>query len=410
MAAHATLGPSGAHRWMPCPGSIVLEEPFPNGSTIFADEGTAAHELAARVLLGGGKAIDHIGAKIEVGDNTFTVDIDMAKHVQDYVNLVRQEAAGGELLVEQRLPISQLTGEDDAGGTADAVILNVATRALKIVDLKYGMGVKVDALDNPQLQMYALAATDHYSLLGDFDEVSMLIHQPRLNHVGEFHVATAQLEAFRGDVADAAARVDEATAQHGVMPKAEWAEAYLQPGQKQCKFCRAKSVCPALRREVADTVGRASVSDFAKFMPVAVTDTTEADYLSLAMDKVALIELWCKAVREETERRLLNGKPVAGYKLVQGRKGNAQWTDETAVAKLMKSFRLRNEEMYDWKLISPSQAKKLLGNTPRRWEKLDKLTTRSAGKPSVVHATDKRDEMSFKSAVDDFRSLVKTEN
>ena len=405
---HAKLSPSGAHRWMPCPGSTILEAPFPNTSSTFADEGTAAHELASWCLIEKRDALDYLGTKIKVNNADYVVDADMARYVQNYVDLVRQEAEGGSLLTEQRVPIGQMTGEEGATGTADAVIIDGANRRIKVIDLKYGMGVKVDALDNPQLMMYALGAVDQYEMLADFAEITMIIHQPRLNHVSEFHVVRAQLEAFRTDVEVAAERVTEAgiLATVGATDEEIRDGGFLQPGQKQCRFCKAKAVCPALRAEVADTVGRASAADFAEFMPVEVSPETETDYLSVAMGKVQLVEDWCRAIRAETERRLLAGQPVAGYKVVMGNRGKSQWVDEEAVAKLMKGFRLRNEEMFDQKLISPTKAKKLLEGNPRRIEKLEKLITRPAGKPSVALATDRRSEVTVSAVADDFRDLI----
>jgi hypothetical protein len=124
------------------------------------------------------------------------------------------------------------------------------------------------------------------------------------------------------------------------------------------------------------------------------------------MSKVGMVEDWCKAVRAEVERRLLAGQTVDGYKLVEGRRGNRTWSDEGAVEKLFKSFRLRQEEMYDLKLISATKAEKLLKENPKRWAKTEQLITRSDGKPSVAPATDKRPAMDVKPVLDDFQGLI----
>ncbi len=50
MVAHALLSPSSAERWMQCPGSVALSYGAPDSSSEYADEGTAAHELAAMCL------------------------------------------------------------------------------------------------------------------------------------------------------------------------------------------------------------------------------------------------------------------------------------------------------------------------------------------------------------------------
>jgi len=403
VSTHAKLSPSGAHRWMACAGSVVLEAGQPDTSSVYADEGTAAHTLAADCLEQKRIAHTFLGEEIVAGDRTFTVDREMADYVQDYVDLVLTEAKDCDLLVERRVPIGHITGEKNAGGTADAIIVDVANRRLRIVDLKYGMGVKVQALDNPQLQLYALGAMDEYGVVGDFDEVSMLIHQPRLNHVAEFHVSTARLEDFRQQAIAAAKRTAQAK-------KAEDVSEFLVAGPAQCKWCKAKANCPALRAEVVETTGAAEFSEFTDFEPVEINSDLGDNYLSVAMSKVALVEHWCKAVRAEVERKLLAGDTVTGYKLVEGRKGARKWADEKEVERLLKSYRLKQDEIYERKLISPAKVQKLLKENPKRWGKLKNLVSQSAGKPSVAHAMDTRSELTATTVAEDFDGLFETAN
>jgi hypothetical protein len=388
--AHAKLSPSGAHRWMACPGSVGLEAAFPDQSSSYAAEGTLAHTLASEHLDGSGlHPSQRIGEVHEVDGFTFTVDAAMAAYVDDYCRLVREYADGGLLLVEQRVPIEHVTGETGATGTSDAIVVHTAKRMLYVVDLKFGMGVRVDAADNPQLMMYALGAMEQCDQLGEFDQVCMVIHQPRLNHVSEHWIYVGDLWAFKRRAAEAA----ELTRQP---------DAPLVPGEKQCRFCKAKATCPALRAEVTEVVsGSATLDEF------LVPDVTTGDnYLSVAMSKVGLVEDWCKAVRAEVERRLLAGQTVDGFKLVEGRKGNRKWSNDAEVEALFKSFRLRQDEMYDYSLISPTKAEKLLKDTPKRWEKAEALISRAEGKPSVAPATDKRSSLTVQSVADDFRDLT----
>ena len=382
MAQHSVLSPSGAHRWMRCPGSIAAESGMPDTSSKYAAEGTAAHELASKCLELDANAEAVIGDTITVDGFDFIVTAEMAHHVNDYCKLVREYAQGGQLLVERRVNFSEAIGVPDSTGTSDAIVIH--PDRLTVIDLKYGMGVKVDATENEQLQLYALGALHDYSVLGDFQEIVMVVHQPRLNHVSEWSIPAAKLEAFREN-----ARLAAIEALDNREPR-------LNPGEKQCRFCKAKATCPALRAEISDTVGGiASPSDFADLA------VAEEDDLSQAMARVELVEHWCKAIRAEVERRLLAGQPVAGFKLVEGRRGNRAWSDEAEVEKLFKSFRFKKDEMYDLKLISPTKAEKLLKTNPGRWEKISALTSRGDGKPSVAPATDRRPALAVSNSDED---------
>lgn len=400
-AAHATLSPSGAERWSTCPASVQLEADYPDSSSAYADEGTAAHAVAEMALREGKDAMAYKGRRIDMrAGKTVEVTADMATEVQKYVDYVRQVSEGHELLLEQRLDISRWVPE--AFGTSDAVILRTDDE-LHVCDLKFGRGVKVDADENKQMILYALGALDQFAVLMDFERVRMTIHQPRLNHVSEWAITVDELRERGAKLKEAAER-----AYLYVGSETPPAPSDYGPSEKACRFCKAHAACPAKAAEVVVTVSRnvkATPDDFEVITPQA--DMAAPD-LGVLMGRVDEVEAWCKAVRAETERRLLLGEPVDGWKLVQGRAGARKWSSETEAEELLKGMRLKTDEMYDKKLISPTSAEKLLKDTPRRWAKAQALITKSDGSPSVAPASDKRPALVIQPTADDFDDVSTT--
>jgi hypothetical protein len=123
------------------------------------------------------------------------------------------------------------------------------------------------------------------------------------------------------------------------------------------------------------------------------------------MDAVPLVRMWSDAVSGRVEKTMLSGEPVAGYKLVQGRRGSRAWADETEAEKLFKAMRLKKEQMYDFKVISPTSAEKLLKPTPKRWNRVLPLITQSDGKPSVAPLSDKRPALELKPLAAEFEAI-----
>lgn len=412
--AHALFSPSSAYTWIACKASTAAQLGQPDESSEFADDGTASHELAKWCLDAGTDAPAYIGRIIKVGEREFDVDDERAEYVQMYVDGVRErieayELTGAtvEVLVEQRLSIEHITGEKGAKGTSDCVLIAVwpdGRAEICVIDLKYGRGVEVIAENNFQGMIYAEAARNEHADFYDFTNVRIVIHQPRISEKpSEWEITPTALQDWIATVAKPAAEQGQL-----YVDSVDFAPLVLSdfaPGEKQCKFCKAKAVCPALAKHVEKTIG----DDFETLARNAVwgegsnVEMLDNDDLGTIYVSLDLIDSWMKAVRGRIEYELLNGNVVPGVKLVQGRRGARQWSSTDEAEALLKSMRLKQEQMYNFKLISPTQADKLLAKeSPRRWKKVEALITQRDGSPSVAPESDKRPALVIAPPSDDF--------
>jgi hypothetical protein len=312
---------------------------------------------------------------------------------------------GAQLLVEQRVD----TGiRDDEGnpvdGTGDAIILSPTFGLIDVHDLKYGSNPKnkvwslkpighgqdapvgpLIVLDgviyemNPQLALYGLGALNTFGLLGGFTKVQITIHQPRLDHTSSAIIDVADLQVWGEQVA-AYVKTFDAT---------------LNPGEEQCRWCPKNATCKALTDQITETV----MNEFAN-----IADLTEHG-IAAAYERVELIKNWLNAI-ETAARSLADKDQLPGWKLVDGRQGNRAWTDEKIVADIFKSkYRLKDDEMYNKKLISPTDAEKRFAKTSqKRWEDLQDHIKRGPPSKTLVRVSDSRPAVGSK-VIDDFKTV-----
>ena len=358
--SHAVLSPSSSGMWLECPPSVRLAENLPAQDSVFAQEGTEAHELCEYYLNKMmGKDVSDPREHLEYYNQEME---DCATDYASYVyGLYLKEAEAGRnptVMVEQLLDISRFAPE--CFGTADSIILSRGK--LFITDFKYGVGVPVSAEGNTQMRLYALGALDCFSNLYDTEEVIMTIFQPRLGNISSSTMKASELF--------------------------DWGENYLRPraqlafnGEGEatsgpwCRFCKVKASC---RRRAEDNLALAAY-EFKQ--PELLADEELRDVITKSEELVQ----WANDVKGYTLSRLLGGGNVEGLKLVEGRSVR-RYTDEVAAAEAVKKA---GYDPYAHTILGLTAMTSLLGKKQFN-EILGPYITRPHGKPTVVLESDSR--------------------
>jgi len=382
--AHSRLGASIAHRWLACPGSVRLSYGIEDKQTIFAAEGSAAHELAEMCLRKNfAPAADFIGETIIVGNHTFEVDEEMAEAVQLYVDTVRALYEDGDILfIEHKFDLTSVY--DGMFGTNDCGIYKPCGKVI-VLDYKHGAGHAVEATANPQLMYYGIGLLSVPSLKGArVTEVELVIVQPRAPHrdgpVRSWTTDPLSLLDFAADLRAGAIATTEP-------------DAPLAAGE-HCKFCPAAGICPAMR-DLAITKAQD------EFVDVVAPDLTDADLANL-LEKASLIEDGIRAIRAEAFNRAQGGAQIPGWKLV-AKRATRKWAGEPDVVKgkLALDFRLTREQIVEEKLRSPAQIEKLLKGDDKK--AIAGLVVAESSGVTLARETDRRAEAKpQRDAADDF--------
>lgn len=401
-AAHSVLGPSGAHRWMNCPGSVrvsALVQQDPGSTSPAALEGTIAHALAeieGRYAFGQITREEYF-LEYEAWRTSTGLDLDtvgeMAAHIEGMVNFLKGRMsllANPSILFEKRMS----AGIDGVWGTSDVVIYDATT--VEIWDLKYGMGYLVNPENNEQLLLYGLGALDTYGdIIADTTTMVIGIYQPRIyGGVRWWETTPEYARQWREEVARPAAAL------------AMTDDAPIIPSEKACTWCPARGECEVRAKWV---VGE----DFgAPFVDVQRSDLLDEAEMSMVLDRIPAIEAWCKDVKEAAMTRLYTlGQEIPGYKAVRSG-GRRNITDETAAIQTLIDAGFPAEDVSTFKVKALGELEKVIVRAQPGIKKADRLTLddvlgdliqKGPGSVSIVKAADERPAInSLSEAVKDF--------
>ncbi len=387
-AIHARLSASGAKKWMNCPGSIQLEENFEDKPSEFAQEGTNAHALGeAKIRLA---TKEYNRTKYHNATRNLEITEDMEDYAESYKNYVierynsaLQKTPDAILMLEQRLDFSKYV--PNGFGTGDAVIITEGK--LEIIDLKYGKGIEVSAVDNPQLRLYALGAYETFDMLYDFDVVEMTIYQPRLDNISSESISVAELLEWGKSVKKAAQLANDDSVTDCIAGK------HCDTG-----FCKARPVC----RAYAEERQKMAVYDFKP--PAMLTVAEIADII----EQSASLEKWAKLVCDYAlEQAYKRGVEYPGYKVVEGRSNRKYSKPDSEVAKILTDNGYRESDILVHKLKGITDIEKLLGKKTFA-EILGNCIVKPPGKPTLVCLDDKRPAInSAMQAQEDFKNDIK---
>ena len=339
---HAILSPSSAKRWIHCTPSALLAEVAGSKSSVYAEEGTLAHEIAEYALMQylEGLYDPIVDEELPVNDEHLKnplFSIDMANYIREYCNFVIGEEyeiniADGEskMFLERKVDIADYA--PDSFGSVDVTL--ESHHMIHIIDLKYGAGVKVFADHNEQMMLYALGALKAASSK-DITNIRMTIAQVRLDHYDTFEMSKDEL--------------------------LDWAEKVLKPAAKAairgkgkqvigswCGFCPVKSQCRAQRDAI--------LADFEeKPEPLLLSDEEIVDLIG----KIDTYKSWIESVNKYVYDRAIQGYKWEGYKLVAGRTSRVIKDEAKIRQALLNEF--LEDEVLNIKLKGIGDLEKLLG-------------------------------------------------
>ena len=373
--AHAKLSASGASRWATCPGSVQMEDGIPDKESVYAQEGTLAHEMSELKLKhyldpkGFGKR--KLNAAIKKLKENELYQAEMDSYTDTYVDFIKEKAlsfsSNPYIEIEKRVDFSRWV--DGGFGTCDCILIPGST--LSIIDLKYGKGVPVSSEQNEQLILYALGAYDAFNLIYNLDKIELNIVQPRINNFSTWEISLTELLLW-GDYFKVQAE------------KALGGNGELVPTAKACKFCKARDICTA-RAE-----NNLSLESEIKLKPNEIPKDKLYEYISRGED----IAKWVADLKAYALDMCLKGEDVKGLKAVAGRTSRSWTNQDEAINKLIEGG-IDEAIIYDKVPLTLAKLEKALGKQQFTALVGDMVVT-SEGKPTLVFENDKRPAISNK--------------
>jgi hypothetical protein len=369
--AHALLGASKAEQWLNCTPSARIQESIPDRRSQYTEEGTLAHEYAELKLR---KRLLHVPN--EAAEDALRLDPRYNAEMEQAVNLfveaveeafftAKARSEDALVILEQRLDFTEWVPE--GYGTGDVVI--ISDGVIEVIDLKYGKGIPVSAIHNPQLRLYALGAIHEFGYLYTIDKIKMTIVQPRLDYIGSDESTVEELLAWGDNVVKPAAQL----AFNG--------EGEFKPGD-HCKWCKIKGNCRARADENMKALSY-------EFREPELLSFDEMGAILVIADR---LHTWAKDVENYAFEQVLAGNRINGWKLVEGR-SNRSISDKDAVIDAFKQANIPDTEFFKpQELFGLTELEKRIGKKDLA-ALIGTYIIKPQGKPVLVQETDKRPEL-----------------
>lgn len=380
MAGHALLSPSASHRWLHCTAAPRLEEGIKDEGSDYAAEGTLAHAYCAMKLKnflglptdGEKEEIAALQEKYGTGEMAEYTDT-YATIVLEKYNAARAATPDAQLLVETRLDFSDYVPE--AFGTADAII--IADGTMEVIDFKYGKGVKVSAVENPQMMIYALGAYARFAFEYRIDNLRATIVQPRIDNLSEYEITVEELTAWAANVLTPAAE------------KAYKGEGPQTPGA-WCQFCKVKNQCRALANKCKEVVA------------VDPKLITPEELAKEVLPMVPIVKTWISGVEDFALAQALIGIQLPGWKIVEGRSVRKITDTDSVAAVLTKNGYKQNDIFKPVEMRTITDLEKLVGK--KQFAAMcGEWINKPQGKPTLAPEGDKR--KAIDPIADDFKGI-----
>lgn len=366
---HAILSPSASGRWIACPASIrMIRDHAPEQEdSVYAEEGTLFHTLcevtASHRLLGGG--LDHY----DIGMLDWALDAledwheDQLRYVEEWIEFLQEclaEEEGALLYLEVVVD----TGIPGCWGTADAVIVYPSGR-IRVIDIKYGAGVRVNCVGNSQLRLYGVGALE--TLIEDpltIHEVTTTVWQPRMNNISEETLTRHELLQWRDDITPAA-------------KLALGEDAPFGPGEDTCRWCPVAGECgPRTRFMLAQDFGD--------------PDILTADEMADAFSRTSALKKWITDIEDAALKRAYEeAGAVPGYKVVLSGGRRKILDEEDAITRLLTAG-YQWDDVSSRKIHTLGQLDKLTGGAEELQQVLGDLLVKSEGRLSLAEESDPR--------------------
>ena len=382
VGAHALLGASSSHRWLVCPPIARLECEIKDRGSVFAEEGTAAHDLSELKLLLQTEKINKRTFstrfnKFKKENQYYSKEMD--EYTDEYVDRVMEaynSYPSADIDLEKKVDFSKWVPE--GFGTSDVVIL--ADGVIEIIDLKYGKGVPVDAYQNPQIMLYALGAYVAYDMLYDFDLIKMTIIQPRLDSISSFEIPVEELVYW---------------ADNYVAPRAAQAWEGIGEWTITDDVVKWSKVAGQLRPRAEKNL---ELIDRYDYQDAPLLDLEE---IAEILDRASEIKKWIEQVEYYALEQVRDkGAKIPGFKLVEGR-SIRKITDTTKVAEILLAEGF--DDIYKPQELLPMGSLEKVVGKKNFGELVSEYVMKPTGKPVLVPETDKREEIgSAASAAADF--------